>query len=76
MLPTSILCLGQKLTRVLRPKLDPIIEQAGVCGIWEGPKGRCGDDEMGLQRHCAYAYWLKGEAGINILIANRGNGLK
>lgn len=31
---TPILSLGQKLTRVLRPKLDPITEQARVCGIW------------------------------------------
>lgn len=31
---------------------------------------------MGPKRHWAYVYWLKGEAGINVLIANRGNGLK
>lgn len=32
--PPPILCLAQKLTTVLGPKLDPIIEQTGLCGTW------------------------------------------
>lgn len=34
------------------------------------------DREMGSKRHWAYAYWLKVQARINVLIADRGKGLK
>lgn len=32
--------------------------------------------KIGPKRHCAYAYWLKSEAEINVLIGNRENKLK
>lgn len=32
--------------------------------------------KMGPKRHWVYAYWLKVEAGINVLILNRRNELK
>lgn len=33
------------------------------------------DRKMEPKRHWSYAYWLRVQAGINMLIANRGKGL-